>query len=164
MPLTVFIFAMTFSCSFVFSKCLLNTSIVLRHNPALFYGVFYAWIRSIVRHPLENPQMGWALIFRPSLCVMAKRLRDVCALPKSECSGTPDALRRRPRSAKPIKGRKAHAAMIQKMISVFPDIHVHNDPYPIQFGSGGWITVITRATGTFTGEMKLSAVSCFRQS
>jgi hypothetical protein len=66
--------------------------------------------------------------------------------------------------AKPIKGRKAHAAMIQQMISVFPDIHVHNDPYPIQFGSGGWITVITRATGTFTGEMKLSAVSCFRQS
>jgi hypothetical protein len=33
--------------------------------------------------------------------------------------------------------------------------HVHNDPYPIQFGSGDWITVITRATGTFTGEMIL---------
>jgi hypothetical protein len=38
---------------------------------------------------------------------------------------------------------------------VFPDINVHNDPYPIQFGSGDWITVITRATGTFTGEMIL---------
>jgi hypothetical protein len=38
---------------------------------------------------------------------------------------------------------------------VFPDIRVHNDPYPIQFGSGDWITVITRATGTFTGEMIL---------
>src|SRR6202050_3747477 len=57
--------------------------------------------------------------------------------------------------AKPIKGRKAHAAMIQQMISVFPDIHVHNDPYPTQFGSGDWITVITRATGTFTGKMTL---------
>ena len=57
--------------------------------------------------------------------------------------------------AKPVKGRKAHAAMIQQMISVFPDIHVHNDPYPIQFGSGDWITVITRATGTFTGVMIL---------
>src|ERR1700677_1046802 len=55
----------------------------------------------------------------------------------------------------PILGRVAHAAMIQQMISVFPDIHVHNDPYPTQFGSGDWITVITRATGTFTGEMKL---------
>jgi hypothetical protein len=36
----------------------------------------------------------------------------------------------------PILGRVAHAAMIQQMIRVFPDIHVHNDPYPIQFGSG----------------------------
>ena len=47
----------------------------------------------------------------------------------------------------PILGRVAHAAMIQQMIRVFPDIHVHNDPNPIQFGSGVWITVITRATG-----------------
>jgi hypothetical protein len=30
---------------------------------------------------------------------------------------------------------------------------VYSDPYPIQFGSGDWITVITKATGTFTGEM-----------
>ena len=43
--------------------------------------------------------------------------------------------------AKPIKGRKAHAAMIQQMISTFPDIRVHNDPYPTQFESGDWITV-----------------------
>jgi long-subunit fatty acid transport protein len=41
------------------------------------------------------------------------------------------------------------------MISTFPDIRVHNDPYPTQFGSGDWITVITRATGTFTGKMTL---------
>jgi len=31
-------------------------------------------------------------------------------------------------------------------------MHV-NTPYPIQFGSGDWITVVTNATGTFTGEM-----------
>jgi hypothetical protein len=30
-----------------------------------------------------------------------------------------------------------------------------NTPYPIQFGSGDWITVVTRATGAFTGEMIL---------
>src|ERR1700677_3092770 len=54
-----------------------------------------------------------------------------------------------------ILGPVAHAAMIQQMIRMFPDIHVHNDPYPIQFGSGDWITVITRATGTFTGKMTL---------
>jgi hypothetical protein len=45
--------------------------------------------------------------------------------------------------------------MIKEMFRIFPDVHVHNDPYPIQFGSGDWITVITRTTGTFTGEMIL---------
>ena len=34
-------------------------------------------------------------------------------------------------------------------------MHVYSDPYPIQFGSGDWITVVTNATGTFTGEMTL---------
>ena len=58
-------------------------------------------------------------------------------------------------SAKPIKGRKAHAAFIQQMFRTFPDCHVHNDPYPTQFGSGDWTTVITRSTGTFTGKMTL---------
>ena len=31
----------------------------------------------------------------------------------------------------------------------------YSDPYPIQFGTGDWITVVTNATGTFTGEMTL---------
>ena len=43
---------------------------------------------------------------------------------------------------------------MQQFIRSFPDIHV-DTPYPIQLGSGDWITVITRATGTFTGEMTL---------
>ena len=34
-------------------------------------------------------------------------------------------------------------------------MHVHCDPYPIQFGSGDWITVITNVTGTFTGKLAL---------
>jgi SnoaL-like polyketide cyclase len=58
-------------------------------------------------------------------------------------------------NAEPIHGREAHAAMIAQMIRIFPDVHVNNDPYPIQFGAGDWITVVTRATGTFTGEMIL---------
>lgn len=57
--------------------------------------------------------------------------------------------------AESIKGQPAHAAMIKEMFRIFPDVHVHNDPYPIQFGSGDWITVVTRTTGTFKGEMKL---------
>jgi hypothetical protein len=55
--------------------------------------------------------------------------------------------------AEPVYGREAHAAAIQQLLHIFPDIQVVNDPYPIQFGSGDWITVVTRATGTFTGEI-----------
>jgi hypothetical protein len=44
---------------------------------------------------------------------------------------------------------------MEQMFRIFPDVHVNNDPYPIQLGGGDWITVITRATGTFTGEMIL---------
>ena len=43
---------------------------------------------------------------------------------------------------------------MQQLVRMFPDIHVHT-PYPIQFGDGDWITVVTNATGTFTEEMTL---------
>lgn len=46
-----------------------------------------------------------------------------------------------------------HRKVIEDMIRAFPDVHVHNDPYPIQFGQGEWLTVISKMTGTFTGEM-----------
>jgi hypothetical protein len=58
-------------------------------------------------------------------------------------------------SREPIHGRSAHAAAMKEMFRIFPDVHVENDPYPIQFGGGDWTTVITRAMGTFTGEMIL---------
>jgi hypothetical protein len=58
-------------------------------------------------------------------------------------------------NAEPIYGRAAHAAAMKQFVRPFPDVHVHNDPYPIQFGSGDWITVVSRVTGTFTGEMTL---------
>ena len=58
-------------------------------------------------------------------------------------------------SPQPIRGQSAHAEAMKAMIGIFPDVHVDNDPYPIQFGSGDWITVITRTQGTFTGEMVL---------
>ena len=57
-------------------------------------------------------------------------------------------------NAQPIYGSVKHAAAMQQMLRIFPDMHVYT-PYPIQFGSGDWITVITRATGTFSGEMVL---------
>ena len=58
-------------------------------------------------------------------------------------------------SPQPIYGRAAHSAAMQQMLRSFPDMHVYSDPYPIQFGAADWITVVTRATGTFTGEMTL---------
>jgi hypothetical protein len=60
-----------------------------------------------------------------------------------------------PGNGQPILGRRAHAAAMTQMFEIFPDVHVENDPYPVQFGSGEWTTVITRCTGTFTGEMTL---------
>jgi hypothetical protein len=58
-------------------------------------------------------------------------------------------------NAEPLYGRAAHAAAMNGLFGIFPNAHVDNDPYPIQFGSGDWITVITRTTGTFSGEMVL---------
>lgn len=56
-------------------------------------------------------------------------------------------------SAEPLRGDAVHRAAMQDMMRSFPDVHVHNDPYPIGFGQGDWTTVVTRQTGTFTGEM-----------
>ena len=66
----------------------------------------------------------------------------------------PDMVAYIPGLAEPIHGSKAHSAAMQQFLRSFPDMHV-NTPYPIQFGSGDWITVVTNATGTFTGEMTL---------
>lgn len=67
----------------------------------------------------------------------------------------PDMIAHVTGNAQPLYGRAAHAAAMEQFFRIFPDVHVDNDPYPIQFGSGDWITVITRVTGTFTGEMIL---------
>jgi ketosteroid isomerase-like protein len=67
----------------------------------------------------------------------------------------PDMIAHIPGNAEPIRGRAAHAAAMKEFFRIFPDVHVDNDPYSIQFGNGDWITVISRTTGTFTGEMSL---------
>ena len=67
----------------------------------------------------------------------------------------PDMIAHITGSADPIYGHEAHGAAMRQMLGIFPDIHVHCDPYPIQFGSGDWITVVTNVTGSFTGEMTL---------
>ena len=67
----------------------------------------------------------------------------------------PDMVAHIPGNSEPIYGREAHSKAMAQLIRMFPDVYVHSDPYPIQFGSGDWITVVTNATGTFTGEMVL---------
>jgi hypothetical protein len=66
----------------------------------------------------------------------------------------PDMIAHVTGNADPIYGRQAHAAAMKAFYQIFPDVQVHSDPYAIQFGSGDWITVVTRVTGTFTGEMR----------
>ena len=57
--------------------------------------------------------------------------------------------------AEPIYGKQAHGEAMRQFLRIFPDMHVDSDPYPVQFGGGDWITVVTNATGTFSGEMTL---------
>ena len=77
--------------------------------------------------------------------------RDLAAV---DAMHHPDMVAHITGNAQPIYGRVAHAAAMQQMLRIFPDIHVPT-PYPIQLGSGDWITVVTHATGTFTGDMVL---------
>ena len=57
--------------------------------------------------------------------------------------------------SEPVYGKQAHGEAMRQFLRIFPDMHVYSDPYPIQFGGGDWITVVTNATGTFSGEMTL---------
>ena len=66
----------------------------------------------------------------------------------------PDMIAFIPGSPEPIYGREAHGEAMRQLVQMFPDVVVHL-PYPIQFGGDDWITVVTNATGTFTGEMTL---------
>ena len=56
----------------------------------------------------------------------------------------PDMIAHVTGSAEPIRGQAVHAAAMLEMFRIFPDVHVDSDHYPVQFGSGDWITVITR--------------------
>ena len=78
--------------------------------------------------------------------------RDIAAM---NAVHHPDMIAHIPGNAEPIRGRAAHTAAMTQFFRIFPDVHVDNAPYPVQFGSGDWITVISRTTGTFTGEMTL---------
>ena len=67
----------------------------------------------------------------------------------------PDMIAHITGNAQPLYGRAAHAEAMKQFFRMFPDVHVDNHPYAVQFGTGDWITVVSRTTGTFTGEMSL---------
>lgn len=58
-------------------------------------------------------------------------------------------------SDQPTHGRDAHAAVQQTIFRAFPDVHLHVEPYPVQFGAGDWMAMVCKITGTFTGELVL---------
>ena len=67
----------------------------------------------------------------------------------------PDMIAHITGNAGPLYGRAAHATAMEQFFRMFPDVHVQNDPYPVRFGSGDWITVVSRTTGTFSGALTL---------
>jgi len=67
----------------------------------------------------------------------------------------PDMIAHLTGSTTALRGRAAHTAAMRQMFHSFPDVRVANDPYAVQFGDGDWTTVVTRATGTFVGDMTL---------
>lgn len=78
--------------------------------------------------------------------------RDIAAM---EATHHPEMIAHVTGRTEPLRGRQAHTAAMKAMFSMFPDVHVDSDPYLVTLGSGDWITVITRARGTFAGEMVL---------
>ncbi len=67
----------------------------------------------------------------------------------------PDMIAHVTGSDTPTYGRDALAAQLEGMFRAFPDIHVYNDPYPIQLSDGDWMTVVSKVTGTFSGQLVL---------
>lgn len=59
--------------------------------------------------------------------------QDIAAM---DAAHHPDIITHMTESEKPTVGRAALATALGGMFRAFPDIHVQNDPYPIQFGDG----------------------------
>jgi hypothetical protein len=59
-----------------------------------------------------------------------------------------------PGGAAPTRGIEAHEAESREFFKTFPDNHLDNDPYKIQFGQGDWTCTVARFTGHMGGPMK----------
>ena len=59
-----------------------------------------------------------------------------------------------PGNPRPTRGIEAHEAESREFFTTFPDNHLDNDPYKIQFGQGDWTCSVARFTGHMNGPMK----------
>ena len=66
-------------------------------------------------------------------------------------------------NAEPIYGQSAHAETMRAMFDIFPDVHVDNDPYSIQFGGGDWIDLDFGQTSRWDDD-QLVEISAFWDS
>jgi hypothetical protein len=55
--------------------------------------------------------------------------------------------------AAPTRGLAAHEAESRAFFTTFPDNHLDNAPYKIQFGQGDWTCSVARFTGHMGGPM-----------
>jgi predicted ester cyclase len=51
------------------------------------------------------------------------------------------------------RGIDTHVKVAGDYLATFPDLHVHNRPYQVTFGTGDWTLAYGRITGTMTGPM-----------
>jgi hypothetical protein len=65
----------------------------------------------------------------------------------------PDVVVSWPGGAAPTRGIAAHEAESREFFTTFPDNHLDNDPYKIQFGQGDWTCSVARFTGHMGGPM-----------
>jgi ketosteroid isomerase-like protein len=65
----------------------------------------------------------------------------------------PDVVVSWPGGAAPTRGIAAHEAESRAFFTTFPDNHLDNAPYTIQFGRGDWTCSAARFTGHMGGPM-----------
>jgi hypothetical protein len=59
-----------------------------------------------------------------------------------------------PGNPQPTRGIAAHEAESREFFKTFPDNHLDNNPYKIQFGQGDWTCTVARFTGHMGGPMQ----------
>jgi DNA-binding HxlR family transcriptional regulator len=102
----------------------------------------------------------WTLAVLDELAHGGRRYQDLhAALGSISHKVLTDTLRRAERDGLVIRGvdhSRIDTATLYQLTDLARSLETPVEslgPYPVQFGTGDWITVVSRCTGTFTGEM-----------